>query len=188
MLHSLHKRLAVFAGLLSLLFVQSPAWAYGQATLAESFEDLQTRVKVGDRLEIKTTDGHEVSGKLVWIGGDDIEIERARWFRTRKYEFPESSVSRIRVIDSTWNGELIGLAVGAAAVGIPCAVAPADRLSDEGMACFGLVLVPLLGLGIGGWIDSAFNRVVYEARGGTRTTVLPLIEPHRIGLVARMSF
>jgi hypothetical protein len=188
MLHSLHKRLAVFAGLLSLLFVQSPAWAYGQATLAESFEDLQTRVKVGDRLEIKTTDGHEVSGKLVWIGGDDIEIERARWFRTRKYEFPESSVSRIRVIDSTWNGELIGLAVGAAAVGIPCAVAPADRLSDEGMACFGLVLVPFWDLASA--VGSIQRSIALYTRrpAAAERRYYRLSSRIRIGLVARMSF
>jgi hypothetical protein len=157
-----------------------------QQPAVNSFEQLRTRLRAGDKLIVRDAEGKTTRGRLSAIAGDRIEIKSWRWrsFRVRPRVFTETAVRRIEFEDRTWNGALIGLGVAGAAIGIGC-------MADHGgYGClYLLVLAPPFGVSVGTAVDSLINRTIYQAPGGHASiTLSPLLGARRIGLSARAWF
>ena len=98
-------------------------------------------------------------------------------------------VERIAVVDSRWNGELIGAAAGVAATAL--LVASARDSDDSYASLLWLFPGPLIVIGgaeIGGLIDGAHNRTVYDRRSVAKITFVPVRSDTRVGVMARISF
>jgi hypothetical protein len=80
----------------------------------ESFADLQPLIKEGQQVVIQGDDGRKITGAVVSLTGNQLEIRRERWFglRPEHLVFMEASVRRIEHKDSDWNGSLIGGGLG----------------------------------------------------------------------------
>lgn len=150
------------------------------------FADLQSTLTIGQRVIVRGDDGRTTRGRVVSLVGDQLEIRRRRFlrFREERRVFAESSVQRIELNDSTWNGAVIGLAAGLA-TGILI-----DRQCD-GTGCvypFATILFSTLGLSTGGIVDGFMNRTIYESRQKSGVTFAPLIGPSGMGLAAHVHF
>ena len=106
--------------------------------------------------------------------------------------FTPDSVTRVDIVDSYWNGALIGAAIGSIlAFGI-------YRWEDSERADSNLKGIYTLGfgtasilfsIGSSGLVDGLSNRPIYERPSpASRVTVAPLIGRGQRGLVARVSF
>ena len=153
-----------------------------QTTPAQTFEDLRPRLEAGDSLILRDDSGRMTRGRLLSLTGDEIEVESVRWFRLRQQSFAEGSIRRIEIQDSTWNGGLIGLAVGA--IGMVVIVQTCKKL-----ACLlPFILSPAVGFSVGVVVDQSMNETVYappasSAAGRSRQNGL-----HLVGLTARIRF
>ena len=174
----------LFATLILLLSGPLAAASADAQTLpAQSFEELRTTLRVGNKLIIRDADGRTTKGRLSVLTGAQIEVESRRWFRSRKRTFSESAVRRVQIEDGVWKGALLGLAIGGAFTGVVCSV------DDEGYGCFyALLLAPTFGAGLGSAVDGFINRSVYETPRPARTTLSPVVGPGRLGLAARVRF
>jgi hypothetical protein len=168
------------------LLVGFPAVTSAQQAAAQSFEELRTRLRAGDRLIVRDAEGRTTRGRLSMIAGDRIEVKSWRWrsFRLRPRVFTDAEVRRIEFEDRTWNGSLIGLGIAGAAIGITC------KADDGGYGCLSvLILAPPIGAVVGEVVDYLINRPVYEAPGGhSSITLSPVLGARRIGLAARARF
>ena len=150
---------------------------------AQSFDELRSKLRLGDELLIRDVDGRTTRGRLSALTNSVIEVEWHRWFRFRNRTLTEPAVRQIRIRDSAWNGALIGMAVGGAVAGLGC------KADESGIACpVFLIYGPLVGGALGQSIDLLINRSVYEAPGHATTAFWPVLGPGRIGLGARVGF
>ena len=156
----------------------------------QSFADLQPLLKPGQQVTVWNTDGRKVSGRVVAVSGDTLEIGRgSRWFfrrPDRRQVFTEASVSRVDARDSTTvYGGLLGFAIGVAVV-----VTAAGRPATCGDLCELSVVAPIVGPFIGAAIDGAINRSLYTSPAATtRISVAPLFLYTRgAGISASISF
>ena len=115
-----------------------------QTAPAQSLEELRTRLKAGDRLIVRDDSGDTARGTLSSLTDDEIEVEWRRWFRVRQQSFAETSIRRIEVQDSTWNGTLIGLAIGVAGIFV------IDSTCRDPLCLLPMLLAPGIGAGVGG--------------------------------------
>ena len=119
------------------------------------------------------------------LTGDRLELQYRTWrWQRRSLTFDAPKVQSIAVIDSTWNGQLIGLGVGilgAWAINSGC-----DNESCIGSALLGVVMAPVAGLFIGQAIDRSTNRLIYIAPRRPIVTVTPLLTPNMVGVMARV--
>ena len=138
----------------------------------QSFDSLPTVVRSGAAVLVQLDDGRRMSGKIVSLTDDQIEIRRRRGlFRSERLSLPEVSVRRIEKRDSTWNGELLGFAGGVAAAWFRCKIA---RDESAAWSCLWWVpIAPAAGTLIGGAIDSANRQPLYLAPG-SRVQLRPL--------------
>jgi hypothetical protein len=151
----------------------------------QPFSDLPTVLRPGQRVTVRDDTGRTSRGSITALTADRIELRWRSWrFQQRQRSFDESSVRTIAVVDSTWNGQLIGLGVGIL-VGWSMN-AQCDNESCVGSALAGVVLAPAAGLFIGQAIDRSMNRLVYVARQNPSVTFAPLLTPTAVGIVARV--
>ena len=168
--------------LLLAALVLAASEAAAQAPV-QSFADLQPLVKAGQRVTVWGDDGSKTTGRVLSLAGNQLEIERRRWFRRERRVFTEQSVGRIEDRDSTLNGELNGLAIGGCIALFVCAA------DDWGWSCLpSIALGPLGGALAGGLIDGAINRPLYVSAGGSRMTLLPLLGRQGAGLAVAIRF
>jgi hypothetical protein len=172
----------------------SPAFSQDQAPPTDSVSAISAAVSIGQRIAIRDDSGRRVRGILASISSDSIVIlrERRRFFRRSitPETFPPHDVDHIEVIDSTWQGRVIGAAAGVTATALIVAAARNDGNGYEPLLW--LFPGPLLAVGgsaIGGAIDGAHNRTAYERRPvrSTRTLALPPSWSH-LAVMARVSF
>jgi hypothetical protein len=150
---------------------------------AQSFDELRSRLRLGDELLIRDVDGRTTRGRLSELTNSSIEVEWHRWFRFRNRTLTEPAVRQIRIRDSARNGILIGLAVGGAVAGLGC------KADKEGYVCpFLRIFAPVVGGELGETVDLLINRSVYEAPGHATAAFWPVLGPGRIGLGARVGF
>ena len=120
-----HKSLGCAAILLLLLFGVSIA--QGQE-VARSFEQLRSRVSVGDKVTVTDVKGRELHGPIAELSSSSLALVVGK-SQTRFFEADVETVSRR---DARWNGTLWGLGVGGvlgAAVAAPL-VQVYHRLDD----------------------------------------------------------
>lgn len=156
-------------------------------TVVQSFEDLSDVLAPGMAVRVNLTDGGNMSGKVVSVSDDRIEIRRRRWnFRSERLSFGAGSVRRIENRDSTWNGELLGAGAGALVAWARCKTGGPSYGVDVG--CFAWSVVAPIGGGIAGHvIDRNHRRPLYIAPGGTRIQLAPTHEAG-IGIAATIGF
>ena len=152
-------------------------------TPVQSFEQLSIQMSPGVSVVVDLGDGRRTTGKVTSISAERIEIRRRRWnFRTERLSFPERAVTRIERRDSTWNGELLGAAAGAAVAWAKC---KATRNNPDDFSCLYWVPVsPAVGTLIGGAIDRAVRQPLYVA-SDSRVHLRPIAGP---GVGATVTF
>ena len=153
-----------------------------QTAPAQTFEDLRPRLEAGDNLILRDDSGRTTRGRLVSLTDDEIEVESIRWFRSRNGTFTEGSMRRIETLDSTWNGGLVGLAVGV--VGMVVIV---QTCKDLG-CLLPFILSPGIGIGVGVLVDQSINETVYEPPGRRTAGHSQQDGLRRVGLTARIRF
>ena len=181
--------------------VQAPTTGTGDArtgrqsaTLADSFEALPHVIKTGQEVKVRGDGRRATKGSVVSVTGDQLVIARRQYpfpnFRPRKDEaFSKDVVQSIDVVDSSWNGALMGAAAGvgflAATIELGCS-ATCDNVGSWVIG--GLIFVPL-GTAAGGLVDSLRNRRVYErAPERSRVTIVPALGRSGVAIVAHVHF
>jgi hypothetical protein len=171
--------------------VTAPALAWAQAPVP-SFDQVLTRVKVGDTVFVTDATGREVKGKVVDLSASSLALRSG----SERQEFPAAQV-RARTWqkpDSLVNGLLIGLCVGAG-VGFVMGWGIAEDDANEALVgtVFGLVGAGI-GVGAGVGIDALIpgkKILVYRAPSSpsaARISIAPILLPTRQGVAVRVVF
>ena len=131
-----------------------PTPAVWDGTVLSSFEALQSALSVGQQIRV-TDDAGRTTGKVVSISANQLVIERPRFFRrAEERAFPADVVQRIEIIDSGFEGVLLGMAPFLVWGVVACSRDDAENLC--GMA-------PMLGMVIGGFVGGGVRRVTKPA-------------------------
>jgi hypothetical protein len=162
--------------------------AHAQA-IANSFNELQSLVKPGDTIRVTSTDGAEITGRLVDLSSASLVLAAGNDRR----EWQVSDVARIsqRRGDSLVNGALWGLAGGGSFGFFLGAAATAEGAGTMGEAqAMALVAAAFgaMGAGIGVGVDALIAKRVpiFERRSaGASVGVTPILNTGRRG--ARVS-
>jgi hypothetical protein len=181
---STSRILAAGAALLLL-----PALAGAQEPV-KSFDQLNTRLKVGDTIYVTDAQGREIKGKIRGLDPSALTVDHGgpETFQADAVGLITQRKGR-RVVRLTLYGLGLGAAAGGFAAGIGC--------SDCEEALFGGVLFGgLIGAGTGAVIGALIpgkTLVVYRAPGAAgatsaRFSLAPLITPARKGVAASFSF
>ena len=182
-----HRRVAL-AILACVLLALLPTRGAAQEPVT-SFDQLNTRLKVGDTVWVTDAHGREVKGTIRGISSDTLMLDS-----DGAQTIPAADVRSIGVWerDSLTNGMLIGLAVGAVGGGV------VDTLiyGWEGAGYF--MRAALLGAGVGAAlgavIDYSFHgtkRDVYRvpgSQGAARLSFAPVITSRAKGVVVAFAF
>lgn len=169
-----------------------PALVLGQDPVA-TFDQLNTRLKVGETVYVTDTQGREREGTILELSALSLTLDH---HGAQKLAVTEVQLVQKRQRDSLVNGALIGLAIGAVVgAGLvaaskcdpgECYAVPAADIFLGGV-CVGA------GVGIGLLADAAIpgkKRVVYRAPGSPSTHVLvvPFVTPRTRGVALSFSF
>ena len=159
----------------------------GQAT---SFATLRFVLDVGQEVRVKDETGHSTKGKVVAITEMQLVVSHKQLFRSRAEKaFTPDLIQRIEIVDSGWNGAVIGGAAALAFVATAVTFGCDDSCDKAGSWVLGLVTFVPIGIGIGGAIDSRINKTIYEARlHKPRVTVVPWVDRDRKSVLARVTF
>jgi hypothetical protein len=182
---SMIRPTGVVVMLLAVLFLSAPA-ASAQAPAA-SFGELDAHQLTGQRVIVRQRAGRPFHGRLVSVAGNQIEVERIRWFRRQRQTFVEGEVRRIDYEDSIWDGFAKGAAVGLASA-VTFAKLPACNTPDNFTCLPPLALSVPLGIVIGEAIDRAVNRPVFEPPTGASIALSPLVGRGRSGVALTVRF
>jgi hypothetical protein len=149
-----------------------------------SSDDLRFRLREGDSIRVRASDGSEARGRIAAFDGDLLRVEE------RSFRLSDGSVRRIdmEVHDSLKNGALIGFGIGAGLVGLACLAG-----CDPGLAVAGALVYGGGGAGLGALFDSLRTKseIVYLPPSGEsskKLTLAPLLTPGAKGLVVRIEF
>jgi hypothetical protein len=157
----------------------------------KSFDQLNTRLRVGDTIYVTDAQGFERSGKILDLSAASLTFDDGG---PRTVAGSEVRVVKERERDSLKNGALIGLAVGAGIGSTFAALICSGDGCDAGGVLLGVGLYGAIGAGIGTGIDAAIpgrKRVVYRAAGAMsapRVSLAPVVTPRRKGLALSISF
>jgi hypothetical protein len=160
-----------------------------------AFEELPSIIEPGCEVIVFDETGRKTRGRVTAISRDSVVVRYRRRLFSASEERALSSeiVSRIDIVDSTWNGALIGAAVAPVLVyGIhrweDAAVPDSNSMKGLGTIVFGGISATLA-VGIGFWIDGSMNGAIYERRRGTPgVTLAPWLEPTRRGIRVHVRF
>ena len=182
------RRFVTHIPLAALLMTGLPALSAAQEPV-KSFDQLNTRLKVGDTVWVTDAQGREIKGKirvlsatslLLDAGGSPQDLQAAR-----------VGTIRVQQSDSLKNGALIGLTVGAVAGAL---VSVAICEGETGCAPGGALFWGGAGMGIGVGIDAAWKGkkvLAYRAPGASgsaRLSIAPVITPRTKGVAVSYSF
>jgi hypothetical protein len=182
----------------SAVLVLVAADAAAQAPV-QSFADVQSTLRVGQKVIVTDDTGATTKGKVVSILGNQLTIDGTQaprrslfarvfgWpgsYPQKRYALTEDSVRRIRKDDPTWNGGLIGGAIGGALGAASCA----GDSSDDGTCVFGVIGLAVTGWIFGMWADDSIHRTIYVSPRGATITFAPLLDRKRVGVAASVRF
>jgi hypothetical protein len=173
---------------LAILFL--PALALGQEPV-KSFDQLNTRLKSGDKIVVTDTQGREHQGKLVELSASSLTLDRVG-----KLAASDVRMVQERAHDSLKDGALIGLASGLTLGAIAAADCAGGDCEFSPAAVFAMVggVYGGLGAAVGAGIDALIpgkKRVVYRApdgTAGTRVTLAPVVTPRAKGIAVSFTF
>jgi hypothetical protein len=181
---------AVWALLACALVVLLPAFSAAQEPV-KSFDQLNTRLKVGDTVWVTDAAGREVKGKIVDLAPEAVTVKADA---SRTYGPADVNLIHERRPDSFKNGALIGLAIGG---GLSLGLCMAGSESEDyGWCALAVGIYGGVGAGIGVGIDALIpgkKLVAYRAPGTpgssqARLSLAPVITPRAKGLAVAFSF
>jgi hypothetical protein len=157
-----------FATLTGLLILGPPVDALAQRP-ADSFRELQVRVKLGDTVIVVDRLGMDTRGRIAALS----DVSLGLTIDGVRRDFGENQVTRIeqRRRDPVRNGLLIGAGTGALAgffLGRAVDSSSCPRASECGQGALLGTTAGLFWGGVAGWITDAVKRsrdVIYQARG-----------------------
>lgn len=173
--------------LMSLTAVLLSAPHASAQTPAASFGELDAHQLTGQRVIVRQRAGRPFHGRLISVAGNQVEVERIRWFRRQRQTFIEGEVRRIDYEDSIWDGFAKGAAVGFASA-VTFAKLPACNTPDNFTCLPGVALSVPVGILIGETIDRAVNRPAFEAPTGASIALSPLVGRGRSGVALTVRF
>jgi hypothetical protein len=155
--------------------------------VATSFEQLRSRLKAGDTIQVTDRQGRKTTGHLGALTTSSLELLVHQKGIVSRLTEPDVRKIALQRPDSPLNGALIGLAAGAAPGML--FIAGRSRGSDpiqHADTAVGLVLVPAaIGAGIGALLDAMHvtRTTVYLAPGqrSPRVQFLPLVSKSAAG-------
>jgi hypothetical protein len=157
---------------------------------AQTADEIQQRVKDGQKVSVTDSEGREFSGRVVGKTNSALTIVKGQ----RRSEISYDRITSIdRPKDSIWNGAVFGLLVGAgvgfaAAEGVNLCDAPTCPPSD------GIGLGIVIGSGIGALVGSGIDalmrreRNIYRRPGTARVDVVPTFAGRRGGLALSVAW
>ncbi len=168
----------------------APAVAWAQESV-KTFDQLSTRLRVGDTVWVTDHQGHETKGTLRDITAQALVVDS---HGARTLAASEIRQVRVRQHDSLVNGTLIGLLVGLGA-----GLWFDEACREGGDLCGGrygarTAVGAVMGTGIGLAVDAARRgrrMVVYGAPGAEASAhvmVVPFVTPARKGLAVSANF
>jgi hypothetical protein len=179
--------MTIAGGLLMLL----PGMAQGQQPV-KSFDQLNVRLKVGDKVLVTDTQGRQYQGKI-----DDLSSTVLVVDRTHRLSAADVQLVEDRPPDTLKNGALIGMGTAVALVGGSMAAACSgepDCAPSAGWMTFAIGVYAGIGAAIGTGIDALIpgrTRVVYRAPGpdtAARLRLVPSVRPGAKGIALSVSF
>jgi len=186
------------APLAALLTVLLPALAAAQEPI-KSFDQLNTRLKVGDTIYVTDAQGREVKGKLQELGPSSLVIDSGG---PRTLAADDIRLIQERHADSKKDKTLVGLAIGAGG-GLLLGTVLAGALDESGSdlsSTESAALFTVIGAGAGAGLGALFDglnpgrpRVVYRAGGIAGAAlgavrIAPVITPRTKGVALAFSF
>lgn len=165
----------------------------GAQSPATSFDELRRILVPGQEVIVTGADGRRTAERVLSITESSLEVRSDSLFSFRvpgpARRLTESSVIRVRRVDSLQNGVLIGSAVGFGLGVANC------RANQDCVTLFSVpVLVPtLIGGAVGATIDAVIKKTVYlngtrPATGRTIITLSPLINAKTTGASVSLRF
>jgi hypothetical protein len=182
------RQFVTWAPLAAVLIVLLPVVATAQEPVT-SFDQLNTRLKVGDTVWVTDAQGREIKGRIRGLSATSLLLDAGG--SPQDLQAARVGTIRVQQSDSLKNGALIGLAAGAVA-GALVMVAVCE--GEAGCAPGGALLGAGAGAGIGVGIDAARGGkkvLAYRAPGASgsaRLSLAPLITPHTKGVALSYSF
>ena len=172
----------------------------GGTPVMESFDTLATVLQPGYEVVVEDESGQRRRGRVSSISHDGLTLAACPWNSScgasrglsysGEYAYTRTLVTRVEIVDSTWNGALIGAAIS------PALVYGLHRwelgVSGNPDAIGVFLLAPgivLVSMGVGAAIDLSINESIYERPSqAPRVTIAPLIGRHQKGLAVRVGF
>jgi hypothetical protein len=170
---------------LAVFFVSSPSLAQTNA------ENIQTRVKDGQRVSITDDQGQEFKGRIGALAADRLRM----LVDGKSVDVAYDRIVRIdRPNDSLANGALIGFGVGAAlglavmAAGTGCEIGCLE--TGAGGYVAGMLLMGGLGTGVGVGIDALIHRdrEIYRRGAGAHSTAAPALRRGALGALVSVTW
>ena len=147
-----------------LLMVAALGVLSGEVTAQEpvqSFGRLSALIRPGTAIVVDLEGGRSISGKVVSVAGDRLELRRRRWnFRSERLAGSALGVRRVEERDSTANGTLIGIGAGALAAWVKCKTSGPGYGVDVGCIWWSF-FAPVSGGVTGQVVDARHRRALY---------------------------
>lgn len=168
------------------LVIAAAIWVPAQAAAqqpARSFDQLNTRLKPGDKVWVTDAEGREIEGRVRGLSAGSLLLDAGG--RPQEFDAGRVGLIQFRPGDSLKNGVLLGAVIGAA-LGVASCAANSSCIEDEGGPGVSMALGIMgaaAGAGLGAGIDAAVKGpklVVYRAPGSAgssqgRVSIAPVI-------------
>jgi hypothetical protein len=180
-------RLVCRALLMFLLAAACPPAVRAQ-DMARTVDELRLLVKAGDTVRVTDVSGREVSGRILTLAPQSIELRVDG--QSRRWDEADIASVSYRRPDSLANGAWWGFGIGAGLMVTAVAVAGVED-GEEGWAALAVAFYGGVGAGIGTGIDALIKkrRVIYQkAAATTGWRVEPIATPHARGARLRVRF
>jgi hypothetical protein len=173
------------------LVILLPGMVKGQQPV-KSFDQLNVRLKVGDKVLVTDTQGRKYQGKI-----DDLSSSALVLDRTQTLSAADVQLIEDRPADTLKNGALIGMGTAVALVGGSMAAACSgepDCAPSAGWMTFAIGVYAGIGAAIGTGIDALIpgkTRVVYRAPApatAARLRLVPSVRPGAKAIALSVSF
>ena len=182
------RQFVTYPTLAAVLIVLVPALSAAQEPV-KSFDQLNTRLKVGDTVWVTDAEGREIKGRIRGLSATSLLLDAGG--APQDLQAARVRTIRMQQSDSLTNGTLIGLAVGGAAGAL---VMVPEYECDDGPVIAVVWLGAAAGAGIGALIDAARGGkkvLTYRAPGAlssARLSIAPVITPRTKGVAVAFSF
>jgi hypothetical protein len=184
------RQFVTYPTLAAVLIVLVPALSAAQEPV-KSFDQLNTRLKVGDTVWVTDAQGREIKGKIRSLDAASLSLDGASRITFRA---GDALTIATRRPDSLKNGILIGFLVGAVGLEAVNLISTSQDDCPAGCQAVIILLGGACGIGVGAAVDALIpgKKVpVYRAPGAgpaPRLSIAPVITPRTKGVAVAFSF